>query len=40
METWADGTRHEGNFVDGKASGKGIRTYSDGDSYDGEFLFG
>ncbi len=38
--SWASGTEHEGNFVNGQANGKGIRKYFDGDKYIGEYKDG
>ena len=38
--TWPDGTRHEGEWREGKAHGRGVVTYSDGRRYEGEFRDG
>ena len=34
---YAIGDRYEGDFVDGKAQGRGTRTYAEGGRYDGEW---
>ena len=37
---WADGSRYEGDFVNGKRSGKGVFTWPGGDRYEGDFADG
>lgn len=32
-----DGTKYEGQFVNGKMDGRGVMTYNNGDVYDGMF---
>src|SRR3989344_5325436 len=36
INTWADGGRYEGGYVDGKKHGHGIYTWPNGDRYEGE----
>jgi len=36
--TYADGTRYEGDFVNGKPQGKGTMTLPDGSRYEGDFV--
>ena len=35
-----DGSRYEGEFLDGEITGKGERRYPDGSVYTGEFRLG
>jgi len=35
---WKNGSRYEGMWVDGKATGKGTFYYTDGDVYEGDQL--
>jgi len=35
--TWTDGSKYEGQFVNGKMEGKGIKTWPNGNTYDGMF---
>ena len=35
--TWPDGGIYEGEFVNGKMEGKGIRNWPNGNYYDGQF---
>ena len=37
MESWPDGARYDGIYVDGKKEGKGRLTFADGSYYEGEF---
>jgi len=34
--TFANGSRYEGDFRDGKFDGRGVYTFADGDRYEGE----
>ena len=34
---WPSGSRYEGDFRDGKRTGRGVYTWASGDSYEGEF---
>ena len=38
--TWANKVKYEGDFVDGKANGKGILTWLNGEKYEGDFVDG
>ena len=38
--TCPDGSKYEGDFVDGKESGKGVYTWPDGGKYEGDFVDG
>lgn len=33
-----DGTKYSGTYIDNKQHGKGIKTWKNGDSYNGEFF--
>ena len=35
IETWPDGARYEGDYVDGRKHGKGILNFADGSRYEG-----
>lgn len=35
MQVWPDGSKYEGEWVDGKANGKGRFILADGDVYEG-----
>jgi len=37
MESWPDGAKYEGDYIDGKKEGKGKLTFADGSYYEGEF---
>jgi hypothetical protein len=37
MESWPDGAKYEGHYIDGKKEGKGKLTFADGSFYEGEF---
>ncbi len=37
INTWADGGRYEGGYVDGKKHGHGAHTWPNGDHYEGEY---
>jgi hypothetical protein len=37
VETWNDGSKYEGNYVNGKKQDKGTYTWADGSKYDGEW---
>lgn len=37
-ETWQDGAKFEGNYVEGKKHGKGKFIWSDNSKYEGDFL--
>ena len=37
METWPDGAKYEGYYVDGKKEGRGRFTWGDGSTFEGEF---
>jgi len=34
---WGDGSNYQGTFVNGKMEGKGIMTYANGDTFDGQW---
>ena len=36
MESWPDGAKYEGNYLDGKKEGQGKLTFADGSFYQGE----
>jgi len=36
----AEGNRYEGDFVDGKRTGKGTFTWANGNKYEGDFVDG
>jgi hypothetical protein len=38
MESWPDGAKYEGQYIDGKKHGRGRLTFADGSAYEGEFL--
>ncbi|CAL5214326.1 unnamed protein product [Lathyrus oleraceus] len=38
--TWSDGTIYEGDWIDGKMTGKGLITWTSGSKYEGEFSGG
>ena len=38
VETWVNGSRYEGNYLNGCKNGKGVYTWSDGSKYDGEWV--
>lgn len=33
--TWPDGTKYEGEFVNGKMTGQGVKTWPNGNKYEG-----
>ena len=35
--TWTDGSTYSGDFLDGKADGFGVKKYTDGSVYEGEW---
>ena len=37
VQTWPDGAKYEGEWVNGKAHGKGKFTHVDGDIYEGDW---
>ena len=37
VETWPDGARYEGNYLEGKKHGKGQFKWADGSTYFGDF---
>jgi hypothetical protein len=37
MESWPDGAKYEGDYIDGKKEGKVKLTFADGSYYEGEF---
>ena len=38
VETFPDGSKYDGNFVNGKNQGKGVFTWPDGSKYTGDFI--
>ncbi len=36
-ETWPDGAKYEGDYVEGKKQGRGTFKWADGSCYSGEF---
>jgi hypothetical protein len=38
--TWPNGSQYEGDFLDGKHTGKGVFTLPNGDRYEGDFVDG
>jgi hypothetical protein len=38
VDTWANGSRYEGDWVQGKQHGKGVLTYCSGIRYEGDFV--
>jgi hypothetical protein len=37
VETWPDGAKYEGNYIEGKKHGRGILNFADNSRYEGEF---
>jgi hypothetical protein len=37
VESWPDGARYEGKYIEGKKEGEGKLTFADGSYYEGEF---
>ena len=35
--TWTDGTRYQGQFINGKMDGRGLKTWPNGNTFDGMF---
>lgn len=38
MESWPDGAKYEGEYIDGAKEGKGKLEFADGSWYEGEFV--
>ncbi len=38
--TWPDGSKYDGDYVDGNQHGKGVYTWPDGRKYDGDWIDG
>jgi hypothetical protein len=36
--SWADGRRYEGEWLDGKCTGRGVTTFANGSRYEGVYL--
>ncbi len=37
IETWPDGAKYEGAYIEGKKQGRGIFVWADSSRYEGEF---